>query len=131
MSVTCTVKLSGPIAVVVPDITPVDFSFSPAGRDPEASDHWYGVMPPAAPSFTEYGTPLVAVGRVLPVVTTSPETPTVMASEAELICAPASESVTSATKVKLPPAVGVPEITPVAACSLSPAGSDPTGIDQL
>ena len=34
-------------------------------------------------------------------------------------------------KVKLPPAVGVPEISPVAAWSLSPAGSDPTGIDQL
>ena len=131
-SVTCTVKLSRPVAEAVPEITPDALaSFSPAGSDPEASDHWYGVMPPAALNFTEYGTPLVAVGRVLPVVTTSPETPTVMASEAELICAAASESVTSATKVKLPPAVGVPEITPVAAWSLRPAGSDPTGIDQL
>lgn len=88
-------------------------------------------MPPAALSLTEYGTPLVAVGRVLPVVTTSPETPTVMDSGALADCAVASESVTSAVKVKLPPAEGVPEITPVAARSLSPAGSDPTGIDQL
>src|ERR1700722_11374263 len=54
-----------------------------------------------------------------------------MASEAAEKLASASESVTSATKSKVPPAVGVPEITPVAACSLSPAGSDPTGIDQL
>lgn len=39
-SVTCTVKLSRPVAVVVPEITPLDLaSFSPAGRDPEASDH--------------------------------------------------------------------------------------------
>ena len=88
-------------------------------------------MPPAALSLTEYGTPLVAVGRVLPVVTTSPATPTVMDSGAPADCGVASESVTSAVKVKLPPTLGVPEITPDAACSASPAGSDPTGIDQL
>ena len=102
-SVTCTVKLSWPAAVVVPEITPVVLaSFSPAGSDPEASDHAYGAMPPAALSLTEYGTPLVAVGRVLPVVTTSPETPTVMDSGAPADCAVVSESVTSAVKVKLP-----------------------------
>ena len=89
------------------------------------------MTPPAALSFTEYGTPLVTVGRVLAVVTTSPETPVVMASGALADCGVASESVTCATKVKLPPVVGVPEITPVAARSFSPAGSDPTGIDQL
>jgi hypothetical protein len=34
-------------------------------------------------------------------------------------------------KLDLPPAVGVPEITPVAAFRLNPAGSDPEPSDHV
>jgi hypothetical protein len=48
-SVTEKVKLLVPIAVGVPEITPVDAAkLSPAGRVPEASVQVYGLMPPVA-----------------------------------------------------------------------------------
>jgi hypothetical protein len=47
-SVTCTVKLKGPDVVGVPEITPAGERLRPGGKDPENSNHVYGVVPPAA-----------------------------------------------------------------------------------
>jgi hypothetical protein len=49
LSATCTVKLLVPVALAVPEITPVlCASESPAGRAPEATVQVYGVTPPLA-----------------------------------------------------------------------------------
>ena len=47
------------------------------------------------------------------------------------VCGDPAESVTCAVKLEVPIAVGVPEMTPVALVSDSPAGSEPLDIDQL
>ena len=52
-SVICMVKLLVPVPVGVPEIAPVlDPSPSPAGKDPEAIDQVYGVVPPVAASVS-------------------------------------------------------------------------------
>jgi hypothetical protein len=49
LSSTCTVKFDVPCAVGVPEITPVVGDIvKPAGREPEAMLHAYGVTPPVA-----------------------------------------------------------------------------------
>jgi hypothetical protein len=46
---TCTVKVAAPLAVGVPEITPVEaFRVSPVGSVPTVIDHEYGVTPPVA-----------------------------------------------------------------------------------
>ena len=53
-SVTCAVIADVPDCVGVPAMSPVDAgSESPAGNDPLAFDHWYGVFPPLAVSVDE------------------------------------------------------------------------------
>jgi hypothetical protein len=53
-SVTCKVKLETPIAVGVPEMTPVPlFSDIPAGSEPFDMDHVYGVVPPLAARLAE------------------------------------------------------------------------------
>src|SRR5262249_8626573 len=53
---------------------------------------------------------------------------TVMLSALVPLCAPA---VTWTVKLEVPAVVGVPEITPVAAVRVSPAGNVPLAIDQV
>ena len=48
-----------------------------------------------------------------------------------LLALPPRPSVTLKVTVEIPAAVGVPEITPVVALSVRPAGSVPLCIDQL
>jgi hypothetical protein len=49
LSLTFAVKLNVPLAVGVPEITPVPLArLNPAGRLPEPIDHWYGAVPPFA-----------------------------------------------------------------------------------
>ncbi len=49
MSLTVAVKLAVPLAVGVPEITPVVAAkVSPAGRPPDAIDHVYAGVPPFA-----------------------------------------------------------------------------------
>jgi hypothetical protein len=56
-SVTCTVKLLVPVAVGVPEITPVpDARVSPAGKAPEMIDQLYGGVPLVAASVALYAT---------------------------------------------------------------------------
>ena len=128
-AVTRTVKLDVPAAVGVPAITPVPaFSVSPAGSVPLASDHVYGGIPPLAVSVVEYATPCVPPGRAVVVIDTAGGAATTMLSALVALCAPA---VTRAVMLNVPDAVGVPEITPVPAVRVMPAGSAPLAIDQL
>lgn len=64
-SATRTVKLDVPRALGVPLITPAADKVRPAGRLPLATDQVYGATPPEALKVVEYGTNLVAVGRVV------------------------------------------------------------------
>jgi hypothetical protein len=50
LSVAVTVKLVWPLAVGVPEITPLLERVSPAGRLPGATDHVYPAVPPLAES---------------------------------------------------------------------------------
>jgi hypothetical protein len=86
----------------VPDKVPLDRSFSPAGSDPEVTDQVYGVVPPSAPSFTEYGVLVYAVGRLLAVVITSEATPTAMDRLAVAVWNGLAESATSTVKSAVP-----------------------------
>ena len=53
-SVAWTVKLDAPLAVGVPEITPVDASIeSPGGNEPALSDHEYGPVPPVPATGAE------------------------------------------------------------------------------
>jgi hypothetical protein len=47
-SATVAVKLAFPTAAGVPEIAPVAFRLSPAGRSPEMKDQVYGAVPPLA-----------------------------------------------------------------------------------
>lgn len=49
---------------------------------------------------------------------------------ADVVCAGLPLSVTVAVRFEFPPAVGVPEIVPVAAVSVNPAGRLPDVIDH-
>src|SRR5262245_33627715 len=63
LAVTWTVKLTVPVAVGVPEITPVPaLSVRPAGRLPLASAQVYGGTPPVAASVALYGVPCVPPG---------------------------------------------------------------------
>jgi hypothetical protein len=63
------------------------------------------------------------------VVTKRPETVTVKL--AATFCAGIEESLSFTMKVKVPSAVGVPEITPVEVLRERPGGSDPPATDQM
>jgi len=60
-----------------------------------------------------------------------PAEATVMLRFAEAEVAGEPESVTLTVKLEVPAVVGVPEITPVAAASVRPAGSEPEVMLQL
>ena len=61
-SPTCTVKVDVPVAVGVPLITPSVDSDSPAGNEPDATDHEYGGVPPEADNVCEYADPTTPAG---------------------------------------------------------------------
>ena len=53
-SLTCTVKLTVPITVGLPEMVPVEeFKLRPGGSVPELIDHVYAVVPPVACSDIE------------------------------------------------------------------------------
>ena len=114
-----------PEAVGVPEITPVDeFKDSPAGRDRPLTPHVYGVVPPVACSVAEYAVPTVPPARdEVEMERVGVAAATAMLSDfvAVLLFA----SVTLTVNEDVPDAVGVPEIAPVEAFSVSPAGSEP------
>jgi len=64
-SVICTVKLSVPVDVGVPEICPVAaFRLRPVGNVPAMTAQAYGVVPPLAVSVSLYAVSCCAVGNV-------------------------------------------------------------------
>jgi len=128
-SVAVTVKLAVPVPVGVPEMVPVAAaSDNPAGKEPTVMDQVKGVVPPVAASVVLYAAPFVPAGSGDAVE---------MAGTALMVktnaCAVVAEaaSVRVTVKFAIPAVVGVPEMTPVAAASVSPAGSNPALIDQV
>lgn len=89
-------------------------------------------MPPVALSVVLYawlGTP--AGSDVVPIVRADPACTTVRLTLADAVCAGEPASLAATTKEKVPFPVGFPEITPVDAARLRPAGRLPELIDHV
>jgi hypothetical protein len=126
LSVTLTVTLVDPAEAGVPETAPSGDKFSPAGRDPLATDHEYGGEPPDALSPCEYAVPTVPAGRD-DVVTSNDGGLTVSARDA--VAEPDALSVARTVKLLDPETAGVPDMEPLAE-RLNPAGSDPLATDH-
>ena len=130
-SVTCTVNDTVPAVVGVPEITPVDAArLKPAGSDPALTLQLYGAVPPLACSVVEYAVPVVPPGSdtVVTVGGWAAAATAILNAFVPLLFA---ASVTCTVNDTVPAVVGVPEITPVDAAKLKPAGSDPALTLQL
>jgi hypothetical protein len=118
------VKLNGPRADGVPEITPPLDSDKLVGKAPVITDHVYGPVPPVAASVWLYGVPIVPLGRLV-VVTTTGDVIVIVSG-----CGVLHENgvmVSQAVTLKLdnPGTVGVPEITPVVAFKPKLVGNEP------
>jgi hypothetical protein len=121
-SATVAVKAEAPAAVGVPAITPPEESVRPAGNAPDVTAQEYGGVPQQADRVCEYAAPVAPDGNE----------DVVMASWVGRIvsanCCWAleghGEPVTATTKLAVPAAVGVPEISPPLE-RVRPGGSDP------
>ena len=126
-SLVVTVKVKVPVAVGVPEITPVAAAKDrPPGNAPDAMAHdAYGLVPPVAANVCEYEPPMLTAGN--DDVLTVGNAPTVIDKdlEAETML---RLSVTVTEKLAVPVAVGVPEMTPVVVSSVRPAGSEPDNV---
>jgi hypothetical protein len=79
----------------------------------------------------EYAVPAVPAGRVALIVRVGAAAAAMTSESAtDLVCAGLAASVTVAEILLVPLAVGVPEIRPVDAVSVRPAGRVPAVIDQ-
>jgi hypothetical protein len=126
LSVTWMLKLNVPCFVGVPLIV-APVRVRPSGRGPEIVQ-LYGPVPPLALRTKLYGTPTVAVGADVVVITSGAGLIT-MLSEPDAVCGVGVPlSVTSMVKLNVPAFVGVPLI--VAPVRVSPSGRVPV-IDQL
>jgi hypothetical protein len=124
-SVTCTVNDTVPAVVGVPEITPVDAArFNPAGKEPELIDQVYGVVPPLACNVIENAVPTVPPGRDV-VVTVGGCAAAATAMLNAFVAVLFAASVTFTVNDTVPAVVGVPEIKPVDATRLNPAGNVP------
>jgi hypothetical protein len=126
LSVTLTVNVAGPIAVAVPDTTPLSLRLRPSGRDPLSNDQTYGGDPPVAVSPWEYAIPTVPAGNVELVMVRARE---LMVTNSGIITEVDALSVTLTVKRDEPVAAGVPVMVP--ATRSSPAGSDPLTTDHV
>ena len=130
-SVTCTVNDTVAVVVGVPEITPVDATrLNPAGNEPELIDQVYGAVPPLACSVVEYAVPTVPLGNDV-VVTVGGCAAAATAMLKAFVPVLFAASVTCTVNDTVPVVVGVPEITPVDATRLNPAGNEPELIDQV
>ena len=93
---------------------------------PVVIDHAYGGLPPLTTRACEYAPPTVPPGKAV-VVMAKLETMLMLKFLVEVADA---LSVTWTPKLKLPPTVGVPLITPVAGFKLRPAGMVPATTSQ-
>ena len=128
LSVTFTVKFADPALPGVPDIVPPADRLRPAGNDPPATDHEYGGDPPDAPSGCEYATPTVPAGSDDVVIRTGGGS---TVNDNAFVALPPPLSVNLTVKFAVPPADGVPLITPVDAARLKPCGKLPCDIAQV
>ena len=124
LSVTFTLKLLGPAVVGVPDIVP-PARLNPDGKDPLATDHEYGGVPPDATSACEYAVPTVPAGSDDVVI---PKAAGLIVSDSPVVVDTDALSVTFTKKLLDPAVLGVPDIVPPA--RLSPDGSDPLATDH-
>ena len=130
-SVTCTVNDVVPAVVGVPEITPVAATRpNPAGSVPPVTVQLYGVVPPLACSVAEYAVPAVPPGKDV-VVTVGGCAAAATAMLSAFVPVLFAASFTCTVNDAVPAVVGVPEITPVAATRLNPAGSVPALTLQL
>ena len=130
-SVTCIVNDTDPAVVGVPEITPVDATrLSPAGSAPALTLQVYGVVPPLACSVVEYAVPAVPPGNDV-VVTVGGCAAAATAILKTFVPVLFAASFTCTVNDDVPAVVGVPEITPVDAARLNPAGNVPALTLQL
>jgi hypothetical protein len=122
---TPTKKLDVPAVVGVPEITPVLAAIdNPAGKLPCTMLHVYGLVPLVAASVAVYASPTIPFGKLVVVIRTIVEPYTVKVSACVAVSLALSVTFTvNASAVTA--VVGVPEITPVLAFSVNPAGSVP------
>jgi hypothetical protein len=111
--------------VGVPVMAPDPESESPAGNEPEASDHVYGLVPPLAVNDWLYAESIVAAPRV--VVATLTGSPTTIC-RAEVLDNP-FWSRTCSVKDHVPDDVGVPVMSKP--LKLRPGGSEPEATDSV
>jgi hypothetical protein len=132
LSVTVAVKFDVPVAVGVPEIMPVVAArVSPAGSVPAVIDHVYPGVPPFAVMGFEYAVPTAPEGSVALIANAGGAVVvTAIESWTDFVCTGLPVSVAFAVKLAVPVAVGVPEMTPDADASVSPAGRLPAVIDQ-
>jgi hypothetical protein len=123
--------------VGVPEMTPVAADrVKPAGKAPLAIRHVYGAVPPDAANVAAYVEPTVPLGSDAVEIDSGgallPEAATVIDSTTDWVCAGVPESVTEKVMDEpLTAAVGVPEMTPVAAARVKPVGRAPLVIRQV
>ena len=106
-------------------MTPVEaLRLNPAGKAPALTLQLYGVVPPLACTVVEYAVPLVPPGS--DVVVTKGGCAVVATKMLNVLVAVLfAASFTCTVNETVPAVVGVPEITPVGAAKLSPAGRAP------
>ncbi len=118
----------------MPEIVPLDVdNVRPAGNAPELTLQLYGVVPPLAVKVALYAVPCVPPVKELVVIcTVVAAAATVKLNAFVAVCAVGEvESVTMAVKLKEPAVVGVPEIAPLEADNVRPAGNAPALMLQL
>jgi hypothetical protein len=119
--------VKAPCVVGVPERSPVAaLIVTPVGRVPEAIVHTYGDVPPVAARTEVYAVPTVPEGGA-PMIEMAPvaTVPITILFDAETVSGTSLESVTEKVTGKVPSAVGVPEMTPVEALNVKPAGRVP------
>ncbi|MEO8368210.1 MAG: hypothetical protein ABI806_03350 [Candidatus Solibacter sp.] len=122
-SVTLTVKENGPPVVGVPVIAPVvGLSVRPAGRAPEAIANVYGAVPPVTVIAELYGAPTVPVVAETHSAVIVGGAMVIEQPELRDTACPPVESVAVTVKLKVPDAVGVPEMEPLAGLSVKEVG---------
>lgn len=88
-------------------------------------------MPPVANTVAEYAIPTIPPGSEVVVIFSELVVEMVMLSAFVADICGEDVSVTLTVKDEVPDAVGVPEMTPVLAASVKPAGRVPESMDQV
>jgi len=123
-SLTIAPKAKTPLAVGVPEITPVAaLRVRPPGRAPEDTDQVKAGVPPLADRELVYAVPTLPEASEGLIVNAGGAI--TIENGDELVCAGVLESLTVTVKLTVPLAVGVPETMPVAGFKPRPAGRLP------